>query len=66
MLGLIMVFDMVFTKARFRVVKLVTLSGDEVLCDEMLTEVFEVESGALASERAAVCKLPSKVGEIRT
>jgi len=42
----------------------VTLSGDEILCNEMLTEVFEVEGEeALASERVAVCKLPSKARE---
>jgi len=46
-----------------RVVELATLSGDEVLCDEMLTEVFEIEGKALAIERVAVCKLPSKARE---
>ncbi len=44
-----------------RTVRLTTLSGEEVSCNEMLTEFFEVEGETLAYERVAVCKLPDSV-----
>ena len=44
-----------------RTIKLTTLSGEKVLCDEMLVRVFELEDEKLVYERVAVCKLPSNV-----
>lgn len=46
-----------------RTIKLTTLSGEEVACDEMLVNVFEVEGERLVSERVAVCDLPGGVTE---
>jgi len=44
-----------------RTIKLTTLSGEEVLCDEMLVRVFELENEKLVYERVAVCRLPNNV-----
>jgi len=44
-----------------RTIKLTTLSGEEVLCNEMLVKVFELEDEKLVSERVAVCELPDNV-----
>ena len=46
-----------------RTIKLTTLSGEEVMCSEMLTSAFEIESEKLVSERVAVCKLSNNVRE---
>lgn len=46
-----------------RTIRLTTLSGEEVICSEMLTSAFEIESEKLVSERVAVCKLPNNVSE---
>jgi predicted aspartyl protease len=50
-------------KSTGRVVKLTTLSGEEVECNEMLTRTFEVEGERIVSERVAVCKLPNNIRE---
>ena len=44
-----------------RTVKLTTLSGEEVLCNEVVVKVFELEDERLVSERVAVCELPDNV-----
>ena len=46
-----------------RIIKLTTLSGEDVTCSEMLTSAFEIEGEKLVSERVAVCKLPNNVRE---
>jgi len=46
-----------------RTLRLTTLSGEEVLCEEMLSMSFEIEDERLAYERVAVCKLSEKVKE---
>ena len=46
-----------------RIIKLTTLSGEDVTCSEMLTSAFEIEGEKLVSERVAVCELPNNVRE---
>ena len=46
-----------------RILRLTTLSGEEVLCDEMLSKELMLEDEKLASERVATCELPSNVKE---
>lgn len=46
-----------------RTIKLTTLSGEDVVCSEMLVNVLEVEGERLVSERVAVCDLPDKITE---